>query len=436
MPKCFVIQGFGVKTDFESGRNLDLDASYEVIKDAVVAAGLECIRADEVQHAGVIDRPMYENLLESDLVIADVSTSNLNAAYELGVRHALRRARTIIVAEDQFKFPFDISRNAIRTYKHLGEDIGRKEATRFQTELTAAIREIMAVDDVDSPLYTFITELDPPARRTGAAAEPDRTGDGQAADDTNVAFLLAEMRNAKRSKDWLTMTVFARKLSENRPRDAYFVQQLALATYKPADDETLPVDQRIASLHAARGILASLEPDTTHDVETLGLWGAVHKRLFQLEPDVETHMDEALGALGRGFALKSDYYNGINYAFMLNVRSKASADDGQAADAITDWVIANRVRTTVVDVCESLLASGSDPHSGELLPDAEYWITATLWEACVGLGDEGNAADWERRTRELAPPQEGWMLESTVGQIAKLRALLAHSPLHRIASSD
>jgi hypothetical protein len=31
MPKtCFVIQGFGKKTDFQSGRTLDLDASYEV----------------------------------------------------------------------------------------------------------------------------------------------------------------------------------------------------------------------------------------------------------------------------------------------------------------------------------------------------------------------------------------------------------------------
>ncbi len=28
---CFVIMGFGKKTDFESGRTLDLDATYEAI---------------------------------------------------------------------------------------------------------------------------------------------------------------------------------------------------------------------------------------------------------------------------------------------------------------------------------------------------------------------------------------------------------------------
>ncbi len=32
---CFVVQGFGEKTDFRTGRKLDLDASYDVIKEAV-----------------------------------------------------------------------------------------------------------------------------------------------------------------------------------------------------------------------------------------------------------------------------------------------------------------------------------------------------------------------------------------------------------------
>ena len=72
---CFVVQGFGKKTDFKTGRVLDLDASYDVIKEAVKAAGLECIRADEIPHSGLIDKPMYEQILNADLVIADLSTS-------------------------------------------------------------------------------------------------------------------------------------------------------------------------------------------------------------------------------------------------------------------------------------------------------------------------------------------------------------------------
>ena len=49
---CFVVMGFGKKTDFETGRVLDLDQSYKnLIKPAVEAAGLKCIRADEIASA-------------------------------------------------------------------------------------------------------------------------------------------------------------------------------------------------------------------------------------------------------------------------------------------------------------------------------------------------------------------------------------------------
>ncbi len=96
MPACFVIMGFGLKTDLATGRVLNLDKSYKnIIKPAVTAAGYECVRADEIQHSGVIDVPMYEMLFAADLVVADLSTANLNAIFELGVRHALKPRATV-----------------------------------------------------------------------------------------------------------------------------------------------------------------------------------------------------------------------------------------------------------------------------------------------------------------------------------------------------
>lgn len=57
--------GFGKKSDFETGRVLDLDQSYKnLIKPAVEATALKCIRADEIVHSGLIDVPMYEQLLK------------------------------------------------------------------------------------------------------------------------------------------------------------------------------------------------------------------------------------------------------------------------------------------------------------------------------------------------------------------------------------
>src|SRR5436305_576866 len=137
---CFVVMGFGKKTDFETGRVLDLDKSYRnMIKPAAEAAGLQCVRADEIVHSGLIDVPMYERLLNADVVVADLSTSNNNAFYELGVRHALKPYTTIVICEDGIKtFPFDVNHVAVRQYHHMGDGIDFDEVERFRDVLTSA----------------------------------------------------------------------------------------------------------------------------------------------------------------------------------------------------------------------------------------------------------------------------------------------------------
>ena len=93
--------GFGKKTDYPSGRTLDLDKTYKnLIKPAVEASGFQCIRADEIQDSGLIDKSMYALLIKADLVIADISTANPNAIYELGIRHAVKPYATLIIKED------------------------------------------------------------------------------------------------------------------------------------------------------------------------------------------------------------------------------------------------------------------------------------------------------------------------------------------------
>src|SRR6516162_10830718 len=159
---CFVVMGFGKKTDFETGRVLDLDQSYlALIKPAVEAARLKCIRADEIVHSGLIDVPMYEQLLNADVVVADLSTSNKNAYYELGVRHALRPYTTVIICEDGIKtFPFDVNHVVVQQYRHLGEGIDYGEVERFRKVLTEIILAVYKQTPraKDSPVYTFLNQ--------------------------------------------------------------------------------------------------------------------------------------------------------------------------------------------------------------------------------------------------------------------------------------
>jgi hypothetical protein len=428
---CFVVQGFGEKTDFRTGRKLDLDASYDVIKEAVENADLKCIRADEIQHSQIIDKPMYECILNADLVIADLSTSNVNAAYELGVRHALCRRSTIIVAEKQWDFPFDINRNAIRTYEHLGSDIGRQEAKRFSADLTEAIKVILADEDaVDSPLYTFVPKLAPPAFR-----EPDKSGEGElmttgtdpakshspAAESKSVKGFTDQAKNAMKKDDFITAKVMYNAAYDIRPNDEFIIQRLVLATYKskmPSEEEAL--------WEAHSLIRDKLDPENTNDPETIGLWAAVHKRLWQQSKET-THLEISINALERGFTLQNDYYNGINLAFMLNVRAALAGI--APAEAIADYVQAQRTRLKVIDICKNSLSAGIEDN------DEKYWVLATIWEATVGIDDKEGTEQWEREAKKHVESNklQGWMVDTTVNQIAKLKELLKPSPLDRIS---
>jgi hypothetical protein len=55
---CFVVMGFGEKTDFQSNpqRVLNLNKTFEyIIQPAAEESGLKCIRADKIIHSTVID---------------------------------------------------------------------------------------------------------------------------------------------------------------------------------------------------------------------------------------------------------------------------------------------------------------------------------------------------------------------------------------------
>jgi hypothetical protein len=418
--KCFVVMGFGEKTDLATGRTLDLDKTYRIIiRKAVEESGLECVRADDVIHSGTIDRPMYELLLEADVVIADLSTSNANAIYELGVRHALRPHTTIVIAEKQFKFPFDLGHLLIRPYEHLGKGIDAEEAERVRAELKKALQTLLVKPDVDSPVYTFLPALK--AWNAGAAAVAQAAmatpAPFAAVDDADSASALMELfQQARSESDWSAAVKYLKRLLERRPSDEYLKQQLALATYKSRKPD-IPT-----SLAAAKQILSELNFQTTTDPETLGLWGAVHKRMWDMAQQ-PADLDQAIWAHEKGFYLRNDHYNGINLAFLLNVRASISP----RREAIADVVLAERVRARVRSICEEMLEKGVKDDQGR--PDREqaFWVQASLVEALLGTGKTAEAGALRSRIAAEAP--EPWMAETMGQQLGRLEQLLAAAPV-------
>jgi hypothetical protein len=409
---CFVVMGFGKKTDYQTGRVLDLDKSYQyIIKPAAEEAGLDCKRADEIIHSGLIDVPMYEYLLTADVVIADISTSNANAFYELGVRHALRPYTTITIAEDKMIFPFDVSRLAVRRYHHLGEGIDFGEVMRMKTELTEAIRTILKKPEKDSPVYAFFSDLDPPARRKieAAVAQSSPAAMVTAANDASnptMKVLMDQANAAIANNGFETAKTLLTLVRPMAPRDPYVLQRLAFVTFKSKQPDEL------SALQAAGLILAELSPEISTDTETLGLWSSIHKRSWELTKNPDD-LNTGILACEKGFYLNNDEYTGINLAFLYDLRASLS----KGSEAAADRVLAARIRRRVLSICEALLAAPAQN------PERQFWALVTLAQAQTGLGCEAKAQELLAQARALHQPQ--WMMDSTEQQLAALKQLLA-----------
>lgn len=166
---CFVIMGYGIKN------NLNLDLAYEeIIKPCIIENQLipfplykessyNAYRCDEISGTISIDYKFVTCLNGADIVIADISTMNVNAIYELGARHALKPRSTILLCakekEKEFKF-FDITYVPIIFYEHNGtflrEDIISQTKNQLNSLLDFAINTSTNVPD--NPIYRALNE--------------------------------------------------------------------------------------------------------------------------------------------------------------------------------------------------------------------------------------------------------------------------------------
>ena len=83
------------------------------IRPAVLEVGLTPLRGDEEKKGGNILTDVYARLLLAEFVVADLTLSNPNVFYELGIRHAVRGFTTVPIAANLNPLPFDV--NIIRT---------------------------------------------------------------------------------------------------------------------------------------------------------------------------------------------------------------------------------------------------------------------------------------------------------------------------------
>jgi len=102
---CFVICPIG-----EEGSSIrnhsDLTLNY-IIEPVVKNFGYKALRADHINEPGKITNQIIDQIVESSLVIADLTEYNPNVFYELAIRHIVKKPYIQMMRSDQ-KVPFDI----------------------------------------------------------------------------------------------------------------------------------------------------------------------------------------------------------------------------------------------------------------------------------------------------------------------------------------
>ncbi len=440
--RCFVVMGFGIKTDYATGRKLDLNKSYRLlIKPVVEAKGVECVRADEIRHSGTIDLPMYQELLNADVVIADLSTANVNAFYELGIRHALRPFTTIVISENKLVYPFDLNHIKITSYTHLGDAIDYEEVERFRIELGNVLQEVLDKQEPDSPVYTYLNQLVPPSLKATlekvakesawpeASTQQEVKGKALSLITEEAETALANSKFVKAKGLFESALIIGNNESGNSVvnNDSYLVQRLALTTYKAQ----LP--DKITALNNALELLGQLDLAHTNDPETVSQAGAIEKKLYEAGAGID-HLNDAILYFQRGYYLLNNRYNAINLAYSLNLRADSTLCTS-TEEVIADLIYANYTRKRVLYLCDKDWADITKREATETpMDDADkeerqgffdeqkFWILINKAEAHFGLGEFENYK--KAKAESAAIEHYNWMMEAFDGQIGKLRTLL------------
>jgi hypothetical protein len=142
---CFVICPLGAEGS-DVRRRSDLVLKH-VLAPVLRANGFHAVRADHVPKVGLITTQIINLIVESPLVVADLTGSNPNVFYELAIRHAIRKPYVQLIAKGE-RIPFDVS--GIRTIELDVTDLDSVD--RAKREMDRQIKEFGRGHLPDSPV--------------------------------------------------------------------------------------------------------------------------------------------------------------------------------------------------------------------------------------------------------------------------------------------
>lgn len=338
---CFVLIGTGTRTDFRTGRRIDLDKTFQyLIKPVFEEMGMICLR--EYVRA---DHTLHERIRTAGFVVADVFAMEPETLYRLAIRHELHPHTTLTVSENS---------------RPDGSSADCYLFSPDPQDVTDGAHEISALK---AGLKATVTRMLEQNRRHTENPDPASTG---AVDMFAANLFMAE--NALRHFDFEEALALYENALRERP-DHFLLQRTALCTYlAKLPDET-------QALYRAQAMLLPLYTQYPGDPETCGLLGGIHKRLYHITRE-PAHLDLSLDYYEKGYSENGDHYNGVNAAFMHLLKSNTDtpSPDVHRRRYTALW-------TRMADLCTQLtLAEGFDDR------DDRHWVYQSLAQAHYGLG--------------------------------------------------
>ena len=93
----------------------EFDPVYKAIKRACRALRIEALRVDEIYKPTKIMDDVYSTIVQSRLVICDLTDRNANVLYETGLAHALNND-VIMITQNMDDIPFDLRQFRVLRY--------------------------------------------------------------------------------------------------------------------------------------------------------------------------------------------------------------------------------------------------------------------------------------------------------------------------------
>jgi hypothetical protein len=195
---CFIVTPIGAD-DSLIRRRADgvIDA---VIEPVLEEMGIEVVVAHRMNEGGSITRQVIQNIIDAELVVANLTDLNPNVMYELAVRHAIRKP-LVQICEKGTALPFDI--NEQRTIFYTND---MKGAIELKTAFEGMVNEALKDEKPDNPIYRAIeSEIIIKSTEVG---DTDKylLNRMQELEDKIVGALYANNKQTKNDKEYISYT--------------------------------------------------------------------------------------------------------------------------------------------------------------------------------------------------------------------------------------